>query len=239
MFETLARWRRDAGTGGWSPENLRKAGLGLAPRTVIDVGVGAGTPHLYRAFPDAYHVLVEPLREWEPALQRVLENYRGEYVLAAAGAAPGAVTITVDTSALQISSIKKRWHRGELLEDREVEVVTLDALLEERGWHGPFGLKVDTEGFEVEVIEGATKLLEETEFVIAEVSVAPIFEGGYTFAEFVALMDSRGFRLCDVLDGEKNPRGLINIDLQFVRNPGRRSPPPRSRRSKLQAGGES
>jgi hypothetical protein len=50
------------------------------------------------------------------------------------------------------------------------------------------------------VIEGASRLLAETQFVIAEVVMAKRYEGGYTFAEFIGLMDSHGFRLCDVLD---------------------------------------
>jgi hypothetical protein len=37
--------------------------LGLSPATVIDVGVGPGTPELYAAFPGVRLVLVEPLEE--------------------------------------------------------------------------------------------------------------------------------------------------------------------------------
>ena len=43
----------------------------FAPRTVIDVGVEAGTPELYRAFPDADLLLVEPMEEWRDHLYRL------------------------------------------------------------------------------------------------------------------------------------------------------------------------
>lgn len=43
----------------------------------------------------------------------------------------------------------------------------------------PFGLKVDTGGADPDVVEGAHEFLRETEFVIAEVSIAERFEGGY------------------------------------------------------------
>ena len=103
---------------------------------------------------------------------------------------------------------------------------TLDSLLERHRWQPPFLLKIDTEGHEREVIKGATRMLEQTDVVIAEVSVSPRFEGSYTFAEFIALMDSRGFRLDDILDGQKTIRGPTRyIDGMFVRNDSaRRSP---------------
>src|SRR3989442_12701698 len=52
---------------GWRPENMRKRGF--APATVIDVGAAYGTPALYAAFPDAYHVMIEPLADYEPSLR--------------------------------------------------------------------------------------------------------------------------------------------------------------------------
>ena len=54
---------------GWRVEHLRRAGI--APATVIDVGAANGTRALYEAYPDARLVLIEPLVEHEPDLQRL------------------------------------------------------------------------------------------------------------------------------------------------------------------------
>jgi FkbM family methyltransferase len=204
---------------GWRPPNLRKPGF--APTTIVDVGVANGTPSLYAAFPDAYCVLIEPLREFE---QRLLERTRdrpGELVQAAAGARSGTATIEVDLESPFFSSVHApRWRPplpAASTELRQVPVVTLDGLWEDRGWTPPFGLKIDTEGHELEVLEGSTRLLGETEFVIAEVSVAERFEGSYSFAEFVRFMDEQGFRLYDILFGRKVARGeTLYIDAMFV-----------------------
>ena len=64
-------------------------------------------------------------------------------------------------------------------------------------------LKIDTEGYEAHVVRGADRLLAETQLVIAEVNMAKRFEESYSFAEFVALMDSHGFAAVDVLGGQK------------------------------------
>jgi FkbM family methyltransferase len=197
---------------GWRPENLRKPGF--APATLIDVGVARGTPNLYDAFPDAHFVLIEPLAEFEEDLQRICRRRGGEYVLAAVGAEPGRAEIHVNPAMLYESSLLvNEWRppsEHQALERREIEVTTLDALRAERGWQGPFGLKIDAEGYEQRVIEGATALLRETQFVVAEVSVTRPFAGGASFAGFIALMDEHGFALYDLLDGLK--RGDDGVD---------------------------
>jgi hypothetical protein len=104
------------------------------------------------------------------------------------------------------------------IEERKVALTTLDKLLEERGWKPPFAIKIDTEGYEHHVIAGATKLLEQTQFVIAEVSVSRRFEESYTFAEFVAQMDEHGFELFDLLDGMRSWHGRVFfVDALFTR----------------------
>ena len=197
----------------WRPENLRKPGF--APATVIDIGAGEGTLPLLEAFPEAHHVLIEPLTEYEPALERVVAEHGGEYLLTAVGAEEGVAMIEADHANPDRSSMLPRVpaERHDQLERREVPVTTLDVLLASRSWRRPFGLKIDTEGFEHEVVRGAAALLRDTQFVIAEVSVRRRFERSYSFAEFIALMDSRGFALKDILMAQ---RAAGDHDLRYV-----------------------
>jgi FkbM family methyltransferase len=210
-------WRRDS---GWSPENLRKPGF--APATIVDVGVGRGTPLLYEAFPEAYLVLIEPLREFEPDLERIVAERPGEYVLTAVGVHEGTVEMKVDTEHPWMSSIMTRVDGpGRRLEEREVPITTIDTLLEQRGWEPPFALKVDTEGFEHHVLQGSKRLLEDTQFVIAEVSVGRRLKGGYGFGDFIRLMESSGFSFWDILDAQKSAvAGVVQyFDALFRRDP--------------------
>ena len=65
----------------WRPEHLARL---VEARTVVDVGclwhVGAA-----KAFPDARFVLVEPLRDYEPDLQKIARQYRCDIVYKALG----------------------------------------------------------------------------------------------------------------------------------------------------------
>jgi hypothetical protein len=99
---------------------LRQLGrLGFEPRTVIDVGVAYATSELYEQFPGAQILLVEPLAEFEPFLQRIAGKYNAQYVLAGrwrgsgdsdAERTPGQVWIEF---AKRSGRVTCRWDRAE------------------------------------------------------------------------------------------------------------------------------
>jgi FkbM family methyltransferase len=162
-------------------------------------------------------VLIEPLKENEPHLQRILREYKGEYVLCAVGDREEELTINVEPNARNKSSLHARTDltsTGDLLERRKLPVTTLDTLMKKHNFQPPFGLKIDTEGHEYQVVEGASEFLRATQFVIAEVSVAKRFAGSYSFSEFIEIMDRSGFSLYDILKIKKTKPPLSK--LQFV-----------------------
>lgn len=183
----------------------------LAVSTLIDVGVSQGTPELYSALPHAYLVLVEPLVENEPDLRAILKKRPGEYLLAAAGASDGRAIIHAEPHRRGMSSMLERTAEtatGDRTEPREVPVLALDGLLDRGHLRAPFGLKIDTEGFELEVVRGAQKLLEQTTFVIAETSVGPRFEDGYRSGELLAALRGSGLVATDFL---KSSRAFVDV----------------------------
>ena len=206
---------------GWTPAHLRR--FGFSPRTLVDVGVGPGTSALYDAFPDAELVLVEPLAEYEDDLRRIVAARGGRYFLTALGSAEGRQTIHIEPGNRMKSSLLERTAlsaTGDPLETREIPVTTLDALAAREAFAAPFGLKIDTEGFELEVVGGAAHFLGEAEFVIAEVSVAERFQGGYRFAEMLAAMARHGLHACDFLEVSRSSRNAEPryVDVMFRRD---------------------
>lgn len=191
---------------------------------MIDVGVGYGTWPLYDAYPSATFLLVEPIADFECALRDIASKVRCEFCFKAVGETPGRYEIVVDKLDLQKSSFNDRSQLtrrdDELLERRIVEMTTLDAIFSERApLQAPIVLKLDTEGHELSALRGARKLLRETEYVIAEVSIARRFEGSYRFEEVVEFMDQQGFSIFSFLQvaqarGEMQPRF---VDVVFHR----------------------
>jgi FkbM family methyltransferase len=199
------------------------ARLGLRPATVIDVGVANGTPELYEAFPQAHFLLVEPLREFEPQLHSILARYRGSYVLAAAGAAAGEAVFNVHPAYLDGSSLYRET-AGAAADgyERSIPLVRLDDLIGERALAGPFLIKVDVQGAELEVLRGAEQTLQQAAAVVLEVSLFQFMRGAPELHTVLAFMHERGFVAYDIILGWNRPldQALGQVDIVFVQEHG-------------------
>lgn len=196
---------------------LNARNLGFLPRTVIDVGAALGTFQLYEVFPEARHVMIEPIAENEPYLAKLCRKLgRAEYLIAAATRTSGDFTLTVDPNLVHSMT-----HAAAPTETSEVWVrtipgVTLDQLVEERQLEPPFLIKVDVDGNEAEVLAGATKTLEQTEYLIVEVSLFGQIN------DVIDEMRSHGFVAYDMVDLSYRPtdRSLWQLDMAFVKQDG-------------------
>lgn len=199
------------------------SGFGFSPNTVIDVGVAKGTFALYEAFPNAFHLLIEPLQEFEPSLRKILETYKGGYIIAAANSQPGLLPFNVHTDHLGGSSFFKEAMGTDFDgTERTVNAVRIDDLLRENNLQGPYLIKVDTQGHELNVLEGALKTLEQTELIILEVSMFQFMVGAPQFHDVVVYMKNRGFVAYDIFGGAVRPLdgALGQIDMVFVKENG-------------------
>lgn len=183
------------------------------PETVIDIGVGYGTHPLYEAFPDAYFILIEPVEDYHEPITEILNQYAGTVHYIAAGQEDGVVELDVDLDDLQLSSHFERTELtakdGHRIEKRKIEMKTLDSLLQPPGsLERPLVLKIDTEGNELNVLKGAGKLLESTDYVIAEASIVKRFEGSYEFDELVTFMAEKGFKVFSILSIAHSPKEI-------------------------------
>jgi FkbM family methyltransferase len=216
--------RRGAGPRRTLSEVLEHVrGQGFAPATVIDVGVATGTPELYAAFPAARLLLVEPLREYGPALQELRVRRGAEVAQVAAGAEAGELELTVHRVLACSSVIGERAGDEADVTRRVVPVARVDALVSERGLPGPYVLKVDVEGFELDVLAGAEAILPQTELVLLEVSLFRLNGANPQLADVVCAMRDRGYVVYDIYNGHLRPLdgALAQVDLACVRDDGR------------------
>ena len=97
-------------------------------------------------------------------------------------------------AAPELSSFVKREDLGHLeREEIEVDVKPLDEVVRDSGLPGPYGIKIDTEGFELTVLEGACETLRQAEFVLLESTIAPDMDPTYTQAEIFGFLERNGF----------------------------------------------
>jgi FkbM family methyltransferase len=198
--------------------------LGIRPASVIDVGAAFGTPELYDLFPEARHVLVEPLDTYRPFLEAVVARYpHMEYVIAAATSRPGPVTMHVHADLVG-SSMYVETEDSSGLNDtpQSVPGLTLDDLCAERSIPGPYLIKVDVQGAELDVLAGAARVLEQTDYIVLETSLFGFYKHGAQLYDVLRFMCERGLVPYDLVGPAYRPLdgALAQVDVAFVKQDG-------------------
>ena len=170
--------------------------------SLIDIGVGPeGTPDLYKKFIGKKLVLIDPLDEAENFFRDEMQGIDAIFFKTALGESKGSIKINVaelvgESSILDVTDIN---FKGKPVEKRVIPVNTLDDLLDGLDL-GNIGLKIDTEGYELNVIRGAKNILAHSKFVIAEVRHNhESFKEVYKLHDFVKEMHANGFILTMIL----------------------------------------
>lgn len=83
----------------------------------------------------------------------------------------------------------------------------------------PF-LKIDTQGFEREVLEGGTETVARCVGLQLELSFIPLYDGGMLADEAIGWAYDRGFHVVGIEQGYAAPSGeILQVDAVFVRDP--------------------
>jgi hypothetical protein len=96
---------------------------------------------------------------------------------------------------------------------------TLDSIATVDKVSGPLLLKLDVQGYELEVLRGAERLLQITEVAIFEASLIQYNEGSPLIDEIIAFMAERGFVVFDFCGQARREtdHALFQTDIAFVR----------------------
>ncbi|MFA5114070.1 MAG: FkbM family methyltransferase [Candidatus Margulisiibacteriota bacterium] len=190
---------------------------GFYPATVIDVGAGSGTPPIIRTFPESYYIWLEPLAEYAVGREKLLSRYRGEYLNAAAGRSAGSQEIRVSADLVGSSLLFSKKADPQSL--KTIDVIRLDSLKPQPGWREPILLKIDVQGFEMEVLAGATGILDRCEVAVIETSLYQFYPGNALISEVIARMVELGFVVFDLVGLSYRPydNALGQVDVIFIK----------------------
>lgn len=177
----------------------------------------------------SFEPLAEPFGRLEAAARR---DERWDVHRLALGRENGTVRMNVagNSSSSSILAIGET-HLRALPESATVGTETvmlrrLDDILPELGLgDGRAFLKLDVQGFQLQVLEGAEGVLGEISAVQCELSVRPLYEGEPPLVDVVRLLEECGFRLVELEPGFRDPAlgTVLQYDGRFIR-PGRSHP---------------
>lgn len=201
---------------------LRERGVEL--RAVIDGGacVGAWCTLLKRHFPQAQVLMIEAQPRHRAALEQVCRRFGPSVCFADALLGPRAaerVAFTVLDDDLGGTGSSVMPENSDVPRHTiTLPMTTLDDLVHTQKFPVPDLIKLDVQGFEIEVLKGAARLLATVPFVLLEVSVWQYNAGSPLWAEVLGWMEAAGYVSYEVFDLTRRRDGiLVQIDILFVR----------------------
>jgi FkbM family methyltransferase len=204
-------------------------GLGLhGIRQVIDVGANVGQfgRSLREGGFGGQIISFEPVSAAHEKLAKVASGYSNWIVAprCAVGAAAGKTHINISANSVSSSLLpmleahSSAAKESGYLGKENVDVVALDDWrFIEPAAHSL--LKIDTQGYEMHVLDGATRMIGEVKGIQLELSLTELYERQANWLAIVNFLDAQGFRPWNIEAGFMDPTNgrLLQIDATFYR----------------------
>lgn len=199
-------------------KHLKK--IGYTPTVVYDIGAYEGywAMDFRRVFPKSEIYMFEAQQSKEPLLRsRCNADARLKYSISLLGAEAN-IPVWFDESETG-SHVDQ--HAAPQSHNRITD--RLDDLVKRNGYPLPDFLKLDVQGYELEVLKGGSSVLEHAEFCLLEVSLLDLGGGGPLLNDVVNFMDAKGFCAYDISQFIRRPldKALWQIDMVFVKKSSR------------------
>ena len=192
---------------------------------IVDIGANRGQFALVarKCYPSAKIISFEPLAEPAFVFRRVFaDDPLTTLHEMALGCQEQETDIHVSnaddsSSLLPVTSLQTGLFPGTgEKETRKIQVKRLDSILQREDIRKPSLLKIDVQGFEKQVLEGCSSLLQEFTFIYVECSFVELYANQSLAPEVISFLAESGFALSGIYNVYYNKKGLaIQGDFLF------------------------
>lgn len=215
----LVNKRKSATAHGTMESALQSLARKLQIKTIIDVGASSGiwTRLAMKYFPAPEYLLVEANSAYSRQLAAFAQAHANvQFVVAAAGESHGGRVEFSFDRADPYGGQASNWPHANSM---SVPEITIAGEAASRDLEGPYLIKLDTHGFEVPILRGASGILPDIHAIIVECYNFRISPEALLFHEMCAYLDQLGFRCIDIADPLWRPydEAFWQIDMVFVR----------------------
>jgi len=201
----------------------------LQIKTIIDIGANEGQFALAmnNGIPDATFYSFEPLKECFDALKKNTTNIKHiEYFNYALGEVEDEQIInhneySPSSSFLKMGDLHKSVFpntSNTIME--KIKIKSLDSFYGKILFEKKVLLKIDVQGYELNVLKGAKKILKKTDIIIIETSFFSLYEGQPLFHDIYEYLISENFSYYGNFEQLANPHDgqILQADAIFLKN---------------------
>ena len=207
----------------WSIANMKRNGLQV--KEVIDVGAYKGefTRDVLKIYPDARYLMVEANPEREIDIKNFIASrnnsnlfYEMALLASESGRQQGFSVMDVASSALEE-------HHATGAKRVVLPTKTLDEVAASQGFTSVSFIKLDVQGYELEILKGGSKVMQTADAVLLEVSLMDIHKNVPLLRDALNFMFDRGlvaYDICSLAARRPLDMALWQTDVLFVRENG-------------------
>ena len=193
-------------------------------RTVVDIGANVGQFALFASerYPNANIFSFEPLEDCWSVFDKIFGgNDRVRLFRYAIGPYDGQASINVTSENDSSSILAPAQTQAEVFgtkvkTEQKIEIRRLGSVISEGEIIQPALLKIDVQGFELEVLKGCGHLLDLFNELYVEASYVELYKGQPLAGEVIDFLRSRGFEIRGVFNQHvDNLRGPLQADFLF------------------------
>ena len=197
--------------------NLSKIQNYFYPHRILDIGANVGQFHTLckNYFSDSYVFSIEASNDCEPYLKNITDQY---YIGLLAKDNADYEFYSLKSNSINTGNSIYR-ELTELYSDYNLDVInkkgiTLDGLFEAES---EFDLiKIDTQGSELDILSGGTRLCSKAKCILLEVSLTQYNKNAPLYDEAIKFMDNFGFKKAEILDETIHPL-VHQQDILFIK----------------------
>ena len=192
---------------------------GAKVNNILDVGAHKADWSLMTSaiFPNAGYYLIEPQDEMKPFIDKFLEKNKGYWFQGGAGSENGELTLSVWDDFAGSSFLLPESKNSDK-KQRKVPIYSITSLVKDHQMPIPEICKIDVQGFEMEVLKGASAILGKTDIFILEASLFRYSPNQPLLHEIIDFMIKNGYVIYDFAGFANRPldHALGQLDICFV-----------------------
>ena len=174
-----------------------------SPNTIIDIGSNKVQFLILieKMFPGRTAYSFEPIKEMMDKQKKFFSFKQNIYFYNFALGSEASlknffITLRKDSSSfLKINEVNNQNKNYNIKENRPIQINTLDDCFENKNIKQPILIKIDVQGYELEVLKGSELMLKQTEYILLEVTESEMYKTQATEELIIKFLKKFNFRV--------------------------------------------
>lgn len=193
----------------------RLKNLGFNPELIFDIGAYHGdfTQMCIKLWPDAKVVAFEALPD---KIQLLHSKFNSQNIRIIEGIVGQEMSDDITFFADETSSSVLQSQEFTPKKRLKQKMFTLDQFIDKHALNAPDILKIDTQGYEYQILKGFEKNLKSVKVILLELNFIEVYQDVRLAHEIIQLLADNGYVIYDICEIHRRPLDMALFQIDFI-----------------------